>query len=124
MRDSYGRLEEAHQYSSKVINFELAALQATEPSVDDGRVPIESNAMSSFSRQQNQSIVGRDPARDDRSLKDEQLTHVKTCRRTPATIRGDDGEVGGTGALFNGFQQSETLGYRRQSMTVEQMRHV
>ena len=32
-RESYGRLEEAHKYSSKVINCELAALQATEPSV-------------------------------------------------------------------------------------------
>ena len=95
----------------------------TEPSVGDGRVPIASNAMFSFSRQQNQSTVGRDQARDDRSLKDEQLTHVRTCRRTPAIIRGDDEEVGGTGALFTGFQQSETLGYRRQPMTVEQMRH-
>ena len=90
-RESYGRLEEAHKYSSKVINCELAVLQATEPSVDDGRVPVESDAISSFSRQQNQSTVGRDPAWDDRSLEDELLTHVRTCRRIPATVRGDDG---------------------------------
>ena len=63
-------------------------MQATEPSVGDGR----------------------DPARDDRSLEDELLTYVRTCRRIPATIRGDDAEVGDTGALLPGFQQSETLG--------------
>ena len=63
-------------------------MQATEPSVGDGR----------------------DPARDDRSLGDELLTHVRTCRRIPATIRGDDGEVRGTSAFLTGFQQSETSG--------------
>ena len=68
MRESYGRLEEAHQYSSKLINCELAAFQATELSVGDGRVPVESDAISSFSRQQNQSTVRRDPVRNDRSL--------------------------------------------------------
>ena len=109
-RESYGRLEKAHHYSSKVINCELAALQATEPSVGDGRVPVEFDVISSFSRQQNQSTVGRDPARNDRSLEGEQLAHVRTCRRTPATIRGDDEEIGGTGALLTGFQQYETLG--------------
>ena len=70
-RESYGRLEEAHKNSSKVINCELAALRATEPSVGEGRVP----------------------ARDDRSLEDELLTHVRTCRDIPATKMGDDGEV-------------------------------
>ena len=57
-RESYGPLEKAHQYSSKVIICELAALQATEPSVGDGRDSVESDSISSFSRQQNQSIVG------------------------------------------------------------------
>ena len=37
------------------------------------------------------------------------MAKVITCRRTPATIRGDDGEVGGRGALLTGLQQSETL---------------
>ena len=58
MRESFGRLGEAHQYSSEVINCELAASQATEPSVDNGRVLAESDAISSFSSQQNQSAVG------------------------------------------------------------------
>ena len=85
-------------------------MQATEPSVGEERVPVEFDSITSFSRQQNQSTVGRDRARDDRSLEDELLTHVRTCRRIPATIRGDDGEVGGTSAFLTGFQQSETLG--------------
>ena len=87
-RKSYGRLEEAHKYSSKAINCEFPAFQASELSIGDGR----------------------DPARDDRSLEDELLPQVKTCRRIPATIRGDNREVGGTGAFLTGFQQSETVG--------------
>ena len=45
-------------------------MQATKPSVGGERVPVEADAISSFSRQQNQSTVGRDSARDDRSLDD------------------------------------------------------
>ena len=40
----------------------------------------------------------------------EWIAHVITCRHTPESIRGDDGEVGSRGALLIGFQQSETLG--------------
>ena len=109
MRGSFGHVEEAHQYSSEVINCELAALQATEPSVGNGRVSVESDATSSFGRQQSYSAVGRDPARDDRSFENEQIAHLITCRCTSAIIRGDDREVGGRRALLTELQQSETL---------------
>ena len=56
------------------------------------------------------STVGRDPARDDSSLEYEQIAHVITCRYTPGSIRRDDEEVEGRGAILIGFQQSETLG--------------
>ena len=85
-------------------------MQATESSVGEGRVPDEFDAISSFIRQQHQSTVRRDPARDDSSMEDEILTHMRTCRNIPATITGDDGEVEGTDAPLTGFQQSETLG--------------
>ena len=48
-RESHGRLDETHQYSSEVINCELAASQAFE--VGNGRVSVETDATSSFSRQ-------------------------------------------------------------------------
>ena len=66
--ESFKRLEEAHRYSSEGTNCKLVASQVTEPSVSNGRVRAESDAASSFSSQQNQSAVGRDPARNDCSF--------------------------------------------------------
>ena len=99
---SYGHLEEAHQNSSEVITCELVASQATKPSVGDGRVLGESGATTCFSRKQNQSTAGRYPVRDDRSTEIKQIAHVGTCKRIPATIRGDDWEVGVRSALLTG----------------------